>query len=178
MKRNKNINIYVTLVSVAIIGAVGYLLSPRDGRLPFSEAGFLQSLPKLNATVNFLVTLCLLGGFFAIKRGNRELHKKFMLSAVGLSVIFLVSYVTYHYNVEETKFGGAGFLKGIYYFILLTHILLAMVSVPLVLFSVYYGLSGQHQKHRKIVRFSFPVWLYVAITGVLVYLFISPWYGA
>ncbi len=177
MKPNKNINVYIIVASSGIIGAVGYLLSPREGRLPFSEAGFLQNLPMLNATINFFVSLCLIGGFLAIKKGKRMLHKRFMLSAVVLSVFFLVSYVTYHYNVAETKFGGKGILKAIYYFILLTHILLAMVSVPLVLFSVYYGLTKQYRRHKKWVRYSFPIWLYVAVTGVLVYLFISPYYG-
>jgi putative membrane protein len=99
-----------------------------------------------------------------------------MLSAFSISCIFLVSYVAYHFQAAPTKFGGTGIVKGIYYFLLLTHIVLAAVVVPFVLFSLYFALTKQIARHKKVVKYTFPIWLYVAVTGVIVYLMISPYY--
>ena len=173
----KNKRTIIWIISLVLVVVVAYLLSPREGRVPYSEAGMLKYLPHLNGIINSLVSIVLILGFISIKRRKVHLHKKFMLTAVVLSVIFLVSYVTYHYFVEETHFRGSSGMKLFYYFVLLSHILLAMVSVPLVLFSVVYALSNEIDKHKKMVKFAFPIWLYVAISGVLVYLLISPYYG-
>ena len=133
-------------------------------------------LPKLNATINGITSLVLIWAFIAIKKGNRTLHKKLMLSALGLSVLFLLSYVSYHSIAESTPFGGEGMIRSVYYFILLSHILLAIAIVPLVLISFSRALAERFDKHKKIARITLPLWLYVTITGVVVYLMISPYY--
>ncbi len=175
MKQKSNKIIWI--ISVVLVIIVAYLLSPREGRVPYSEAGWMQYLPHINGTINSIVTILLISAFIAVKKRKIEAHKKLMLAAVGFSLIFLSSYVTYHYFVSETHFGGSPAMKKIYYIILISHILLAMVSVPLILFTLYFGLRNEVAKHKKIVKFAFPVWLYVAISGVLVYLMISPYYG-
>ncbi len=100
-----------------------------------------------------------------------------MLTGLVLSSIFLISYVIYHATVPETRFGGTGFIRYIYFFFLITHIVLAIFVVPLALFSIYRGINSQIDLHKKIVKFTFPVWLYVSVTGVIVYLMISPYYS-
>ncbi|MER2995956.1 DUF420 domain-containing protein [Pontibacter populi] len=133
--------------------------------------------PPLHAILNSLTAIALIVGYYNIKRNNIKVHRAAMLTAFGLSAVFLVSYVTYHFLGERTIYGGEGALKYIYYFVLLTHIVLAVVIVPLVLLSVYFGITNQLARHRRISRWTFPIWLYVAITGVLVYLLISPYYS-
>lgn len=134
-------------------------------------------LPAFHAILNSLTAICLVIGYINIRKRKIRVHRVAMLTAFGLSAIFLVSYVTYHFLGERTSYGGDGALKYIYYFILLTHIVLAVVIVPLVLLSVYFGISNQLARHRRISRWTFPIWLYVAVTGVLVYLLISPYYS-
>ncbi|MEJ8758267.1 DUF420 domain-containing protein [Pontibacter sp. H259] len=133
--------------------------------------------PPLHAILNSLTAIALIVGYYNIKRNNVKVHRAAMLTAFGLSAVFLVSYVTYHFLGERTIYGGEGVLKYIYYFVLLTHIVLAVVIVPLVLLSVYFGITNQLARHRRISKWTFPIWLYVAITGVLVYLLISPYYA-
>lgn len=136
----------------------------------------LTFLPALNAFLNGSTTLLLILGFFAIKNGKRELHEKYMKGALVLSVIFLLSYIAYHATAEAAKYGGEGVIRSIYYFILLTHIVLAAAIVPLVLITFVRALSAKFDKHRKIARWTLPLWLYVTITGVIVYFMISPYY--
>lgn len=136
----------------------------------------LKILPLINACINGSTSVCLILGFFAIRKKNMPLHKRYMNSAMILSVLFLLLYILYHITSESTKFGGNGALKYIYYFILLTHIVLAAVIVPLVLITYVRALSERFDRHRKIAKITLPLWLYVSITGVLVYLLISPYY--
>lgn len=133
-------------------------------------------LPKFNAIINATTTIVLLAAFWAIKNGNKGLHKNLMLSALGLSILFLLSYVTYHTLTESTSYGGEGIMRNIYFFILITHILLAVAIVPLVLITFVRALSEQFDRHKRIARITLPIWLYVTITGVVVYLMISPYY--
>jgi putative membrane protein len=133
-------------------------------------------LPKFNAIINGSTSVLLILGFIAIRNKNIKLHRRLMTSAILLSIIFLLSYVTYHAASESTKFGGEGAIKSIYYFILLSHILLAIAIVPLVLITFVRALSEKFDKHRRIARYTLPLWLYVTITGVIVYLMISPYY--
>ncbi len=137
----------------------------------------LKFLPALNASINFSVSILLILGVYFIKNKNLKLHKACMLTSLILSSVFLVSYVIYHASVSETKFGGEGFIRYIYYFFLITHILLAIFVVPLALFSIYRGINSQIVLHKKIVKYTFPIWLYVSVTGVIVYLMISPYYA-
>lgn len=136
----------------------------------------VKMLPAVNAVLNSLTAVFLVIGYYFIKQKNVARHRAMMGMAFLLGSLFLLSYVAYHSQVPSTKFGGEGLIKGIYYFILLTHILLAAVTVGLVLFTLYFALTEQFQKHRRIARWTYPVWLYVSVTGVIVYFMISPYY--
>ncbi|MDA7949946.1 MAG: DUF420 domain-containing protein [Pirellulaceae bacterium] len=134
----------------------------------------LPHLPHINATLNSIATILLVCGFFLIKQGEEEAHKVAMISAFGVSTLFLICYLFYHYNVGSKSFPPEPHLaiRYTYYFILATHVVLA-ISVPfLAVIVIYHGIRGNRQKHRRIARWAFPIWLYVSITGVLVYLFI------
>jgi len=136
----------------------------------------LTVLPLFNAIINGSTAIILVLALKAIKAKNIELHRKLMTSAIGLSVLFLLSYITYHATSDSTPFGGEGIIKSIYYFILISHILLSVIVVPLVLISYVRALSERFDKHRKIAKITWPIWLYVTVTGVLVYILISPYY--
>ena len=130
----------------------------------------------LNASINGTATVVLIAGFLAIRNGKIQLHKRLMSLAILLSVLFLVSYVAYHLTTVSTPFGGEGAIKSLYFFILISHILLSAAIVPLVLITYVRALSQRFDKHRKIARITLPIWLYVTITGVVVYFMISPYY--
>lgn len=136
----------------------------------------LWYLPPIYATINGITAIVLMVSVYQIKKGNRKLHERLMKTAIGMSVLFLTLYMTYHITSDSTPYGGEGFLRYVYYFILLTHILLSVVVIPFVLVTYFRALSGQFYKHRKIARITFPLWLYVALSGVMVYLLISPYY--
>lgn len=172
-KDNKYL-VLIAILSVVIPIVVAILFFiPKEG----TSSVDVSFLPTLHAILNSLTAVALVVGYYNIKQGNIRVHRGAMLTAFSLSAIFLVSYVTYHFLGERTIYGGDGFLKLFYYFILLTHIVLAIVIVPLVLLSVYFAISDQLVRHRRISRWTFPIWLYVAVTGVLVYLLISPYYA-
>lgn len=137
----------------------------------------VSGLPLFHAILNGSTALCLIMGWWFVRNKNVAAHRASMLLAFCLSSLFLVSYVIYHYSKESTPFGGEGWIRGVYFFILITHIVLATAVVPLALFAIYRGIRNQVEKHKKVVKFAFPIWLYVAITGVLVYLFMMPYYG-
>ena len=130
----------------------------------------------INAVLNSLVSVLLIAGLFTAKAGRWAAHRAVMLSAMTLSLLFLVSYILHHLFAGETPFGGEGVIKLVYYIILPTHILLAAGSLPYILFTAYRALSGKYPEHRKLARRVWPVWLYVSVTGVVVYLLISPYY--
>jgi putative membrane protein len=133
-------------------------------------------LPPVYATINGITALLLVTAVVSIKNGRRLLHERLMKICIGLSALFLVLYVLYHVTSESTAFGAQGAIRYVYFFILITHILLSIGVIPLVLFTFVRGLSGDFQKHKALARFTFPIWLYVAVTGVIVYLMISPYY--
>lgn len=143
---------------------------------PTTIPAFVYSLPKLHALLNGTCSILLVLSLMAIKKKNIVLHKKLNLTAFFLSALFLISYVTYHYMAQETSYPQGNPLRPVYLFILISHIILAALVLPLVLLSFYHGLKGNIEKHRKLVRFSFPIWLYVTVTGVVVYLMIAPFY--
>ncbi|MBK6522013.1 MAG: DUF420 domain-containing protein [Sphingobacteriaceae bacterium] len=152
---------------------------------------FIYKLPMVNAILNGSCSILLIFSLLAIKKRNIALHRKLNLTAFALSSLFLVCYVTAHYFIPDTKFGDVDHngimsaeesaavsgIKPVYVIILLTHIFLAAIVLPFVLLSFYYGLTDQREKHKKITRISYPVWLYVTITGVVVYLMVSPYYN-
>ncbi len=129
----------------------------------------LQDLPTVNAILNSICTVLLVIGWGLIRRGRREAHRKVMLAAFATSILFLVSYLTYHFQVGATKFAGEGVWRPIYFAILVSHTVLAAIVAPMVLVTLYRGLSQKFDKHRKIARWTLPIWLYVSVTGVGVY---------
>ena len=175
ISRNQTPYTVIGVLSIAIPLVVAYLLF--GGKATKIEGLNVSFLPHLNAVMNSATFVCLVAGGWAIRQKNIALHRSLMMAAFVLSSIFLVSYVIYHNNAESTKYGGEGILKMVYLFILLTHILLSMVVVPLVLLAIYFAWTNQITKHKKIVKWTYPVWLYVASSGVVVYLMISPFYS-
>lgn len=168
--RLKPIIIILSIV-VPVLVAILYLL-PKN----FEVGEEVYYLPMLNAFLNGSTFIMLLFGFNAIRNKKVEVHRKFMFTALILSILFLLSYVTYHALTESTSYGGEGILKSVYLFILLTHIVLAAAVVPLVLVTFSRALTERFDKHKKIARITLPIWLYVTLTGVIVYLMISPYY--
>lgn len=137
----------------------------------------LTFLPPIYAGINAMTAFVLVLAFIAIRNNKIEWHKRLMQFALGLSVLFLGMYVAYHMTSDPTPYGGEGFLKYAYYFILITHILMSVIIIPMVLFTYVRGISMDVERHKKIARITFPLWLYVAITGVLVFILISPYYN-
>ncbi|QBR12155.1 DUF420 domain-containing protein [Sphingobacterium sp. CZ-2] len=137
----------------------------------------LGFLPPIYATINGLTAVTLVVAVSAIKRGNIKLHENLIKLCMVFSSLFLVMYVAYHMTSESTKFGGEGTIRYIYYFILVTHIVLSVVIIPFVLFTFVRGIAGAYERHKKLARITYPMWLYVAGTGVIVYLMISPYYA-
>ncbi|WP_018921396.1 DUF420 domain-containing protein [Salsuginibacillus kocurii] len=136
----------------------------------------LTLLPLMNAIFNSFTTVFLFAALFAILKRNVKLHRRFIYAAFTSTGLFLITYLFHHYLADSTSYGGSGVMAWVYYFILVTHIVLAAVIVPLALLSFFRGISNQVEKHRRIARWTMPLWLYVSITGVLVYLMISPYY--
>jgi len=137
----------------------------------------LTDLPLLNATLNGISFILLLTGYASIRRGRIKTHKRLMISAFCVSVFFLISYLTYRYLGEEKKFGGQGWIRPVYFFILITHVVLAITVPVLATRTLYLALRGRFEQHRRIARVTFPIWVYVSITGVLVYLLLFRFYG-
>ncbi|MEH6657724.1 DUF420 domain-containing protein [Leeuwenhoekiella marinoflava] len=186
-QKEKLYNRWIIALSIAIPVAVAFLFTIR---IPGVER--LGFLPPIYATINALTAVLLFTAVIQIKKGNRDLHEKLMKVCLGLSLIFLVLYVIYHATSDSTKFGDAnldgvvsdaesaavGVFKYVYYFILITHILLSIGVIPFVLVTYVRAVLGKFPLHRKIARITFPIWLYVAVTGVVVYFMIFPYYPA
>lgn len=136
----------------------------------------LSFLPPIYATINGLTAICLVIAVSAIKRGNVKLHENLIKLCMVFSSAFLIMYVAYHMTSESTSFGGEGTIRYVYFFILVTHIILSIIIIPFVLFTFVRGIAGAYERHKKLARITYPMWLYVAVTGVVVYLMISPYY--
>ncbi len=180
MKNNtdleKQYNKYIAIVSILIPTIVAVLFSIKLKDLGF-DVSPLSFLPPIYAAINAITAIVLIAALFAIKNGKIKLHQQLMTFAIALSVAFLVMYVAYHMTAESTKFGGVGLIKTLYFFILISHIILSIVVIPLVLITYVRGLSERFDQHKKIAKIAFPIWLYVAVTGVIVYLMIAPYYA-
>ena len=168
-------NKLIIVLSIIIPGVVALLFGVNLRKLGY-DVEPLSFLPPIYASINGLTALLLIVAVIAIKNGNRKLHENLMKSAIGCSIAFLGMYVAYHMTSDSTKFGGEGIIKYVYYFILITHIILSIIIIPLVLTTYVKAWSERFDKHKKIAKITFPIWLYVAITGVVVYLMISPYY--
>ena len=162
---------WIILVSIAIPIVVAFLF-----RIRLENVKSLSFLPPIYAAVNGYTAIILLVALWAIKNRKINLHEQMMKTAIGLSLAFLIMYVAYHITSDPTPFGGEGVIKTVYYIILISHIVLSIAIIPLVLISFVRGISQQFTQHRKIARITFPIWLYVTITGVIVYYMISPYY--
>lgn len=169
--REKKFNKLITVVSIAVPVVVAVLFGVK---IPNVEP--LSFLPPIYASINGLTALVLIIAVWAIKNGKRELHQKLMTFCIVLSLLFLVMYIAYHMTSDSTAFGGEGIIRYVYYFILITHIILSIVIIPLVLRTYARAYLKKYEAHRALARITFPIWLYVAITGVVVYLMISPYY--
>ncbi|WP_299127376.1 DUF420 domain-containing protein [uncultured Winogradskyella sp.] len=176
LEKEKKYNKWIVILSVVIPIAVALLFGINLKRLGF-DVEPLRFLPPIYASVNGLTAIVLVIAVVMIKKGNRKLHEKLMKFAIALSVSFLVMYVAYHMTSDSTKFGGVGVIKYIYYFVLITHILLSIVIIPFVLITYVRAITNNIERHKKIAKITFPLWLYVAVTGVVVYLMISPYYA-
>lgn len=168
---DKKYNKLIIALSVVIPLVVAILFGVKiDAQLPVF-------LPPIYASINAVTALVLVLAFIAVKQGKIKFHENLMKFAILLSLLFLVMYVAYHMTSDSTKFGGEGFVKYMYYFILITHILLSIAVIPFVLITYVRGITNNIEKHKKIAKITFPLWLYVAVTGVVVYIMIAPYYA-
>ena len=162
---------YIWLISIVIPVVVAILFTVR-----IPNVASLSFLPPIYATVNGITTVILLLALKAIKSKNINLHKNLMKTAIARSLAFLLMYVAYHMTSDSTPYGGEGFIRYVYFFILISHIILSIGIIPMVLFTYVRAFTRQFEDHKKIARYTFPIWLYVAVTGVIVYFMISPYY--
>lgn len=171
----KKYNKWIVVLSIVIPVIVAALFGVNLRKLGL-DVQPLTFLPPIYATINGLTAVILIVAFWAIKNKKIILHKTLMTTAIGCSVVFLILYIAYHMTSDSTKFGGEGAIKYVYYFILISHILLSIIIIPFVLITYVRAITNNFERHKKIARYTFPMWLYVAVTGVLVYLMISPYY--
>lgn len=170
MEASKKYNRIIVILSIAIPLVVAGLFGVKlDVELPIF-------LPPVYAGINALTSVILISAFWAIKSKKIDLHKRLMITAIVLSGLFLIMYVLYHMTSDSTSFGGEGFIKYLYYGVLISHILLSVVVIPFVLITFARGITNDIDRHKKIARITFPLWLYVTISGVIVYVMISPYY--
>lgn len=186
----KKYNVWIIILSIAIPVVVAILFGIKLKDLGYDVAP-LSFLPPIYATINGITALLLISAVLSIKNGKRKLHEYLMKTAIACSVAFLAMYVAYHMTAESAKFGDANFdgqvdlaeqtslgiIRYIYYFILITHIILSVIVIPFVLLTYVRAISQSFERHKKIARITFPIWLYVAVTGVIVYLMIAPYYA-
>lgn len=180
--------IIIVSILIPIVVAILFSVKLKDFGINIEPLSFL---PPIYASINGITAILLMAAVMSIKNGNRRRHEQLMTTAIGCSIVFLVMYVAYHMTAESTKFGdidhngvldanemaSVGSMRLVYFFILISHILLSIIIIPLVLFTYVRALSQQFDRHKKLAKITFPIWLYVAITGVVVYLMISPYYA-
>ena len=166
----------ITILSIVIPIAVAALFGVNLRELGFNVKP-LTFLPPIYATINGVTAVILIAAVVAIKKGNKKLHEQLNTVAIACSLAFLLMYIAYHMTSDSTKFGGEGTIKYVYYFILITHIILSVIVIPFVLLTYMRAKLEQFPEHKKIAKKTFPIWLYVAITGVVVYVMISPYYA-
>lgn len=172
-QKEKIYNRWIIALSILIPIAVAILFTIKIEIPGVERLGFL---PPIYAAINALTAVILILGVIQIKKGNRKTHENLMKTAIGLSATFLVMYVIYHMTSDSTPYGGEGAIRTVYFIILVTHIILSIAIIPLVLVSFVKALSRRFDQHKKIAKITFPIWLYVTITGVIVYIMISPYY--
>lgn len=163
------IGIFSVIVFVAVVALSRITLQV--------DLGFdVHLFASINAVINSLVAVLLLAALFAVKSGKYQLHKNLMMTAMVLSILFLVSYICHHLFAGDTKFGGEGAIRYVYFFILITHIFLAAIILPFILYTAYRAMIAEYPAHKRLAKITWPIWFYVAVTGVVVYFMISPYY--
>jgi len=170
MEQKKDYGIWIKIISIAIPVVVAILFGVRV------EYDLPVFLPPIYATINAITALLLVLALVAIKAKKIQIHQRLMQSCIVLSLVFLVMYIAYHMTTDPTPFGGEGYMKTLYFFILISHIILSIALIPLVLISYVRAFQKEFPAHKKISKITFPIWLYVASTGVIVYLMIAPYY--
>ena len=174
-KNDRLARLMIAVLSFVVFAAVVFLSRVQVK----ADLGFdVHLFARFNSIINSLVAVLLLAGLIAIKQRRFAVHKKIMITAMTLSALFLVSYICHHLFAGDTKFGGTGMIRPVYFFILITHIFLAAIILPFILFTAYRAMVAEFPAHKKLARISWPIWFYVAVTGVVVYLLISPYYNA
>lgn len=172
----KKYNKWIVILSIVIPVVIAALFGVNLKKLGF-DVQPLTFLPPIYATINGFTAVILIIAFWAIKNKKIVLHKRLMTTAIGCSALFLILYVAYHMTSDSTPFGGIGFIKYVYLFILITHILLSIIVIPFVLITYVRAITNNFERHKKIAKITFPIWLYVAVSGVIVYIMISPYYA-
>lgn len=173
-KNDRRARTLIIIASIVIFCAIALL-----GRVEIPLGGDfdVHLFAKFNAIINSIVSALLLAGLIAVKARRYRLHKRIMISAILLSVLFLLSYICHHLFAGDTKFGGVGTIRYVYFFILITHIVLAAIILPFILFTAYRASIAEWPQHMRLARITWPIWFYVSVTGVVVYLMISPYYS-
>ncbi len=166
--------IVILSIAIPIVVALLFGIKLKDYGINVEPLSFL---PPIYAFINGITAMLLILAVYAIKKGNVSLHKKLMVSALCCSVLFLVMYVAYHMTSDSTPYGGQGFLRYLYFFILISHIVLSIAVIPMVLITYVKALAERFDSHKRIAKYTFPIWLYVAVTGVIVYMMIAPYYA-
>lgn len=164
------------VIGAVSIGALALLLGLVYGQAPAHGPAWVRVLPHVNAALNACTTLLMLAGVLSIRAGLRERHRALMTAALCSSALFLVSYLAYHRFHGDTPYPGQGWIRPVYFFILISHIVLSGVVLPLLLTTVWFAGLGVFERHKRLARWTFPLWLYVSVSGVLVYLFLRPYY--
>lgn len=170
-KNDKLANIIIISLSIVVFGLVTLM---RRYKLDVDFGFDTHIFPLISAILNSIVSFLLLIGLIAVKQKRFQIHQNIMLSAVLFSILFLITYVLYHFTTAETSYQGN--YKTLYFVLLITHVVLAGVILPFILYTVYRGLTGEYSKHKKMTKYVWPIWFYVSVTGVIVYLMISPYY--
>lgn len=162
------------VVTALVLILVVMMRSPY--KIPLPEGWSMSFLPPIHAVLNTFVALALIAALLAVKAGRIALHKRFIMVAMALSAGFLLCYVAYHFTTVETRFGGKGWVRSVYFFLLITHIVFAAISLPAIFLTFISGWTNRFEAHRRLARWVFPLWLYVAITGPICYLMLRPYY--
>lgn len=171
----KKLKVTAWVLTAAVLVLVGLMRRP-ELKIPLPEGFTFSFLPPVHAILNSIVAIALVVAVLAIKNKNIQRHKRAISVAMVSSVLFLLCYVAYHFTTAEVRYGGEGVMRGVYFFFLISHIVLAAVSLPFILFTWINGLTNQFAKHKKLARWVFPMWLYVAVTGPICYLLLKPYY--
>lgn len=171
---SKKLGITAWILTAVVLVLVVLMRGPY--KIPLPDGWSMAFLPPVHAVLNSLVAITLIGALVAVEQGKIALHRNLTVVAMALSVGFLLCYVAYHFTTVETKYGGEGWMRGTYFFLLITHIVLAGVSLPFILFAFISGWTNRFAAHRRLVKWVFPMWLYVAVTGPICYLMLRPYY--